>query len=127
VQPPGTIGSTGGSQPIVFEDTGEYNPNIGETGGFGGTPFDPNSSIPGVQTVKPNLSNPHPKVQKRLNEYIAAGGDPNNFVVIDNSIWQSVLAQYPQSQRNAMKKQMKNKFYADQIASLGTGTPGVQG
>jgi hypothetical protein len=89
-------------------------------------PFDPNDSIPGVQTIKPNLADPHPKVAKRLAEYTAAGGDPKNLVVIDNSIWPSVLAQYPAEQRNAVKKQMKDKFYADQIAALGTGKPGVQ-
>jgi hypothetical protein len=82
-----------------------------------------------VTTVKPNLSNPHPKVAKRLADYTAAGGDPANFVVIDNAIWQSLLSQYPVEERNAMKKQLKNKFYTDQITALGvqgTGKPGVQ-
>lgn len=125
--PAGDVGNTGGGTPIVYDDTGAYNPELGDTGGFGGEPFDPNSSIPGVQVVKPNLANPHPNVQKRLDEYVAAGGDPNNFVVIDNSIWPTVLAQYPPEQRNEMKKQMKNQFYADQMAALGTGNPGVQG
>lgn len=110
----------------MYDDTGAYNPDIGETGGFGGEPFKPNNSIPGVNVVKPDLNNPHPKVAKRLAEYKAAGGDPANLVVIDNAIWPSILAKYPVDQRNAVKTQMKDKFYADQIAALGTGKPGVQ-
>jgi len=133
VEPAGEIGQTGGTNPdgspIRYEDTGTYASDSGGFEGVSPTEFIPTNSIPGVVTKKPNLADPHPKVKKRLDAYVAAGGDPNNFVIIDQSVWETALAGLTGQEKNQKKKELRDKFYADQIISLGvqgTGKPGVQ-